>query len=82
MELIVGAGRPVETWGGSSLWANRLYTEILPHSTYYIVVKQPNPPSNIWDDPATKVGFFQQFRARPELLLKGFAQLGIPLCFQ
>ncbi len=25
MELIVGAGRPVETWSGSSLWANWLY---------------------------------------------------------
>ncbi len=26
MGLIVGAGRPAETWSGSSLWANRPYT--------------------------------------------------------
>ncbi len=33
MGLIVGAGRPVETWSESSLWANRPYT--LPHTVAY-----------------------------------------------
>ncbi len=35
MELIVGAGRPVETWSGSSLWANRPYA---PTATYFFSV--------------------------------------------